>query len=489
MTKLIQNNKTPTRRMTECIQQTFGFQGLAGRKVEADFKGGNLSADGGILLLREVDSKTGMIGQLATCFSDFRKQHLIVHSVEDLLRQRVFAMAMGYEDLNDHDTLRCDPVMAVGVGKSDPLGLDRSGESYGKALAGKSTLNRLELTNVKTSGDVPSMGVHKIVANHEVIERLLVRLAVSRLAEDTEEVVLDFDATDSLIHGDQEGRFFHGYYRNYCFLPLYCFIGEWPVWAQLRTSDRDACDGTVEALEKIVPLIRERFPTARIILRGDSGFARETIFTWCESNEVFYVTGLAKNAALLRHLAPAMFRAKADACVRGGYCTYFNEFNYQTAKSWSRTRRVIGKAQVNPKGENPRFVVTNLPGDLPRWQPQSLYREFYCARGNMENRIKEQQLDLFADRMSCEAMSANQLRLWLSTFAYVLMIDLRERGLSESKVYAKASPAIIRNHLLKIATAVTVSVRRVLLRWSSSFRFQAEIAACHSRLQASPGSG
>jgi len=232
------------------------------------------------------------------------------------------------------------------------------------------------------------MGVHKIVANHEVIERLLVRLAVSRLAEDTEEVVLDFDATDSLIHGDQEGRFFHGYYRNYCFLPLYCFIGEWPVWAQLRTSDRDACDGTVEALEKIVPLIRERFPTARIILRGDSGFARETIFTWCESNEVFYVTGLAKNAALLRHLAPAMFRAKADACVRGGYCTYFNEFNYQTAKSWSRTRRVIGKAQVNPKGENPRFVVTNLPGasvgNLNRSIESSIVREEIWNRSEAE---------------------------------------------------------------------------------------------------------
>ena len=329
-------------------------------------------------------------------------------------------------------------------------------------------------------------GTHKILANHAAIERLLVRLAVSRLAADTREIVLDFDATDSLIHGGQEGRFFHGYYGSYCFLPLYCFIGPWPVWAQLRTGNRDASDGTVEALEKIVPVIRECFPEARIILRADSGFARESIFAWCENNDLFYVTGMAKNAALLRHLDPTMFRAKADACVRGGWSTYFCEFEYRTAKSWSCVRRVIGKAQVNPKGENPRFVVTNLPGDLPQWRPEPLYREFYCARGDMENRIKEQQLDLFADRMSCEAMSANQLRPWFSTFAYVWMIDLREMGLKENKNYAKATPARIREHLLKIAAVVTVSVRRVFVRWSSSFRFQTEVAECWNRLRSAP---
>lgn len=471
--------------MTDCIQQTFAFQDLGGRKVEADFKGGNVSADGGVLLLREVDRRTGLIDQLAACFTDHRRADLIEHTVPELLRQRILGMAMGYEDLNDHDSLRRDPMMALGVGKTDPLGLDRPGIDRGRALAGKSTLNRLELTNAKT-GTGAVRGVHKIKADHEAIQGLLVRLAVSRLAADTKEVVLDFDATDSLIHGNQEGRFFHGYYDAYCYLPLYCFIGPWPVWAQLRTSNRDACDGTLAALEKIVPLIRERFPEARIILRADSGFAREQIFAWCEANAVFYVTGMAKNAALLRHLDATMFRAKADACVRGGWCTYFCEFEYRTGKSWSRARQVIGKAQVNPKGENPRFIVTNLPEDHALREPEMLYREFYCARGDAENRIKEQQLDLFADRMSCEVMSANQLRLWFSTFAYLLLIDLREEGLKGSAAYAKASPGIIRTHLLKIAAVVTVSVRRVLVRWSSSFRFQAEVARCWERLRAAP---
>lgn len=471
--------------MTDCIQQTFSFQDLGGRKVEADFKGGNVSADGGILLLREVDLRTGLIAQLADCFTDHRCQALIEHTVAELLRQRILGMAMGYEDLNDHDSLRRDPMMALGVGKADPLGLDRSGIDRGRALAGKSTLNRLELTNAK-AGQGPARGAHKIAADHAAIERFLVRLAVSRLEAGTKEIVLDFDATDSLIHGEQEGRFFHGYYDAYCYLPLYCFIGPWPVWAQLRTSNRDASDGTIEALQTIVPLIRERFPDARIILRADSGFAREPIFAWCELNEVFYVTGMAKNAALLRHLDATMFRAKADACVRGGWCTYFCEFEYRTAKSWSCSRQVIGKAQVNPKGENPRFIVTNLPADHALREPERLYREFYCARGDAENRIKEQQLDLFADRMSCEVMSANQLRLWFSTFAYLLLIDLRERGLKGNKTYAKASPGIIRHHLLKIAAVVTVSVRRVLVRWSSSFRFQSDVTECWWRLQAAP---
>lgn len=474
--------------MTECNQQSFGFQDLGKRKVQADFQGGNLSADGGVVLLREVDLQIGLIEELSGCFTDYRNQDWVKHSVPDLLRQRIFAMAMGYEDLNDHDTLRCDPVMATGVGKTDPLGLERDAQNRGKALAGKSTLNRLELTNEKVSdAEEIFSGAHKIRADFAAIEALLIQVAVNQLADDSEEIVLDFDATDSLLHGNQEGRFFHGYYDAYCYLPLYCFIGPWPVWAQQRTSDRDASDGTVEALEKIVPAIRKRFPTARIIVRADSGFARESIFSWCEEHEVYYVIGLAKNPVLLRRLDPVMFRAKADACVRGGYCTHFSQFEYRTAKSWSRSRRVIGKAQVTPKGENPRFVVTNLKEDAPRWRPERLYREFYCGRGDMENRIKEQQLDLFADRMSCGVISANQLRLWFSTFSYVLMIALREKGLSQSKRFAKASPGTIRDKLLKIATMARVSVRRVLLRWSSSFRYQEEIAICCRQLGMASG--
>jgi hypothetical protein len=472
--------------MTQCIQQTFEFQDLGKRSVVADFEGGNLSADGGVILLREIDAQTGLIDQLTGCFTDFRAPHLITHTLPELLRQRIFGIAQGYEDLNDHDTLRFDPVMAAGVGKTDPLGLSRSNEiDRGKALAGKSTLNRLELTNAKVGQcDEITAGDHKIMAHHEALENLLIEFAVNQLNDDTTEVILDFDATDSLIHGNQKGKFFHGYYGNYCFLPLYCFMGPWPVWAQLRTSNRDACEGTEAALAKIVPAIRERFPEARVIVRADSGFARESILSWCEENHVYYIIGLAKNAVLLRHLDPTMFRAKADACVRGGHVTYFCEFAYQTKSgTWSRPRRVVGKAQVNPKGENPRFIVTNLPGNVEKWsKPESLYRGVYCGRGDMENRIKEQQLDLFADRMSCAEMESNQLRLWFSTIAYALMIALRERGLKESKAFASASPATIRDKLLKIATQITVSVRRVVLHWSSSFRYQSEMRMCLARL-------
>ena len=476
--------------MTECIQSTFEFQGMGRRKVEADFKGGNLSADGRVALLREVEAKSGLVRRLTGCFCDYRDQRYVVHGLDELLKQRIFGIAMGYEDLNDHDTLRHDPVMALGVGKEDPLGLDRDEESKGCALAGKSTLNRLEQTNHKIGEVVGAIrGAHKIRARHELIESLLIDYGVSRLAVDTDdEIVLDFDATDSLIHGKQEGKFFHGYYDAYCYMPLYCFIGPWPVWAQLRTSNRDASDGTLDALAKIVPRVRERFPEARIIVRGDSGFARDPIMTWCEDNQVDYVFGYAKNARVLARLEPTLFRAKADACVRGGHCTHFTEFEYRTQKSWSRARRVIGKAQVNPKGENPRFVVTSLTVEQSeRWAPERLYRESYCVRGDMENRIKEQQLDLFADRMSCEDMESNQLRLWFSTFAYVLMIEMRETGLKGSKKFAKASPGTIRDQLLKIATMIQVSVRRVFLRWSSSFRYQAEIARCCEQLQRAPG--
>ena len=327
------------------------------------------------------------------------------------------------------------------------------------------------------------------MAHHDQIEEFLIRVAVDQLPEDTTEIILDFDATDSLIHGNQQGKFFHGYYDSYCFLPLYCFIGPWPVWTQLRTSNRDASDGTVAALEKMVPMIRERFPNAEIILRADSGFARDSIFTWCEENDLYYIVGYAKNPVVLRELEPTMFRAKADACVRGGHATHFTEFIYETKSgSWSRPRRMIGKAQVNPKGENPRFVVTNLPGDDSRWSsPESLYCDIYCARGDMENRIKEQQLDLFADRMSCTEMESNQLRLWFSTFAYILIIALRVRGLQDSKTFAVASPGTIRERLLKIATQIKVSTRRILLHWSSSFRYQAELATCCVRLRQSSG--
>lgn len=474
--------------MTQCIQQTFDFQDLGKRQVVADFQGGNLSADGGIVLLREIDIQTSFIDQIASCFTDFRAPHLITHSVPELLRQRIFGISLGYEDLNDHDSLRHDPVMALGVGKQEPLGLDRPDpKDRGKALASKSTLNRLELTNAKTThqGEAINKGDHKIRANHAELEKLMIELAVNMLSADTNEIILDFDATDSLIHGDQQGKFFHGYYGDYCFLPLYCFIGPWPVWAQLRTSDRDASEGTTEALEKIVPIIRKRFPDAQIILRADSGFARDKILAWCEDHKILYIIGLAKNCVLEKKLEPSMFWARAQACLCGGKFTEFCDFMHETTSgTWSRPRRVIGKAQVNPKGENPRFIVTNIPDGNSRWSsPRDLYEKGYCGRGDMENRIKEQQLELFSDRMSCAEMESNQLRLWFSTFAYTLLIMLREKGLQDSKTFSVASPGTIRERLLKVATQIKVSVRRVVLHWSSSFRFQAEIRDCCVRLQ------
>jgi hypothetical protein len=312
-------------------------------------------------LISELDQWLGITERLAKCFTDVRDQRRVEHSVEELLRQRLYGLVAGYEDLNDHELLRRDPLMAAVVGKADPLGENRIGEDKGNPLAGKATLNRLEVTNAKTDDGVRETHYHKIHANHKAIEKTLIELGVDSLPENTEEVILDFDATDDLIHGEQEGRFYNGYYRNYCYLPLYCFVGSIPFFANLGTSDRDACEGTVEALEIIVPILRKRFPNVRIILRGDSGFARDAIMKWCEENACDYVLGMVKNSQLIKMLGSALYRAREKACLTGGFACEFTEFQYRTTKSWSKERRIIGKAQIIRGKENPRFVVTNLP--------------------------------------------------------------------------------------------------------------------------------
>jgi hypothetical protein len=469
------------------IQEKFQFDDLADRRVECDFSGGTLSSDGGLIVLRDMDKRLKLSERLADCFVDMRDQRFVDHKLRELIAQRVLGLCAGYEDLNDHNSLRLDPLVAVAVGKADPTGMERVGvENKGKALAGSSTLNRLELGNQDGSPHY-----RKIKPQMRMFEDLLVKMGIGTLDPKTSEVILDFDATDDIIHGLQEGRFFNAYYDDYCYLPLYCFIGDVPVWAQLRQSDIDASNGTVEALKKIVPAIRQRCPYARIIVRADSGFCREEIMAWCEANDVLYVLGLARNSRLIGYLESTMFRARMKACLTGGYAREFTEFEYQTRDSWSRARRVIGKAEILSKGENPRFIVTNLPEDgfgddqQERFAPAACYENIYCARGNMENRIKEQQLDLFADRTSTHYMATNQLRLWFSTFAYFLLQRLRSLTLSGTQL-ATATAGTIRLKLLKIAASVTVSCRRVHIRFASAFPLLEVFALVYKRIMALP---
>ena len=475
---------------TECDPGQLEFQALGGRRVVANFEGGHLSSDGGgAVILREIESRTGLLRRLGGCFEDRRNPELIEHEVPHLLAQRIHGLVLGYEDLNDHNELRRDPGHALAAGKEDLLGEQRREQrDRGKALASAATLNRLEL-----SAEKPDARYHKLVPDAEAIAGLLIKEGIKAIPRGSREVVLDFDATDDPLHGNQEGAYFQGYYRHYCYLPLYCFCGNIPLWAELRDCKRDACDGTVEALERIVAAIRRRLgKDVRIILRGDSGFARDEIMSWCEANGVFYCLGLAKNAVLLRRIAPKLGKLRHDH-ARGEAevpTRRFTEFTYCTRSgSWSRTRRVIAKIELLEKGANPRFIVTNLPatgfgedGDaVDRFHAARLYEDFYCARGEMENRIKEQQMDLFADRTSTHWMASNQLRLWFSAFAHLIMHTLRAEVLAGTAL-ANATVGTIRLRLFKIAVRIKVSVRRVVLEYCSSYPLKDLFAEVHRKL-------
>ena len=477
--------------MTDCSEPRLLFQDLGTRKVEVDFGGGYLSSDGGGILLRELERPSGVLRDLAGCFVDHRDPRYIEHGLQELLTQRLHGLALGYEDLNDHDHLRRDPLHAVLCGKADPLGEQRAqARDAGKALAGHATLNRLELGAEALDGRY-----RKIEAQPEKLEALLLRRGVNALPRRRAEIVLDFDATDDPLHGKQEGAYFHGYYRSYCYLPLYCFCGNIPLWAQLRDCKRDASAGTVEALEKIVPAIRQRFGRqVRLIVRADSGFARDAIMSWCEAHDVFYCLGLARNDRLQKHLQPLLegLKAQLEAGSLHSPCRAFTEFEYATLDSWSRPRRVIGKAEVLAQGENPRFIVTSLPADgggepalAARFEPAALYEQLYCARGDMENQIKAQQLDLFADRTSTHWLASNQLRLWFSAFAHLILSTLQAEGLTGTAL-ERASIGQIRLRLFKIAARVRVSVRRVHLQLCSAYPLQALFAVVHQRLRALP---
>ncbi len=478
---------------TDCKDQPLLFQDLGARQVVADFSGGILSSDGGLLLLRQVDRGLGVSAALAGCFRDERDPRWVDHSVQQLLAQRLYALALGYEDLNDHARLRRDPLLAVACEKIDPLGRDRFWPQFrDAALACPATLNRLELSNHRSSR------AHRLTHDPAQLEATLLKLGVRCLPKHAQEIVLDLDATGTLLHGEQEGRFFDAYHGGYCYEPLYVFCGNIPLWAQLRTADRDTAEGVVEAMRKILAALRQRCPHARIILRADSGFARPELMALCEGlPEAYYCFGLQRNPRLVRQLHPALAQARARQIQCGGVATrVFTEFAHTTLQSWSRARRVIAKAEFTPQGSNPRFVVTNLPAegfaqakDPERFSPARLYEQFYCARGQMENVLKQQLLDLKADRLSTHHLGSNQLRLWLSALAYLLLERVRTLGCAGSEL-AAATVGSVRLKLLKVAAVVRVSVRRVYVQLSSAYPLQGLFTLCHRRLRRlAPASG
>lgn len=463
--------------MTECTQSSFEFAALHQREVIAQFDGGDITTDAGGLLLRQTDQRLKLTERLAACFTDHRQQDQIEHTLAQLVAQRVYGLALGYEDLNDHDQLRADPLMGVLVGKRDPQGKDRRrAQDQGKAGAGKSTLNRLELTPANADRKAR---YKKIVYHQEAMDELLTEIFLEAHGEPPVRIVLDLDATDDPVHGNQEGRFYHGYYREYCYLPLYILCGEFVLCARLRRSDIDPSKGALEEVERIVQQIRGKWPQVEIVLRGDGGFCRDQMMSWCEDNQVGYVFGLAKNKRLLKIIGKPLHEARVQYEETKKASRVFHEFTYQTHQSWKRQRRVVAKAEHLEKGANPRFIVTSL--GVEQFPARELYEELYCGRGEMENRIKEQQLALFADRTSTELMRSNQLRLYFSTFAYQLMQGLRRLGLKGTEM-AQAQCQTIRLKLLKIGAQIRVTVRRVCFCLASGYPFGEVFARIYRNL-------
>jgi hypothetical protein len=438
---------------TECSAECFDFGIVDGRPVECGFDGGLVTSDAGALLLGATDRAIGMIDRFAACFADERRAELIEHEVATLVRQRVFGIALGYEDLNDHDELRHDPMMAILAGKLAARREDCA------PVAGKSTLNRLELSKLAPTR------YHKISHNPVAIRRLFVDLFLEAHERAPREIILDLDATDDPLHGEQEGRFFHGYYDCYCYLPLYVFCGRDLLVAKLRRADIDAAAGTIEEVARVVARIRAKWPRTRILLRADSGFARDDLMAWCEENGVGFVFGLQQNPRLVAMIEDELARVEAKSRRTGQPERRFKSFMWTTRTSWSRPRRVVAKAEWTKGEANPRFVVTSLPRNAHK--AKHIYETIYCARGEMENRIKECQLDLYADRTSAATMRANQLRLWFHSMAYVLMCALRRIGLHHS-AFANATCGTIRLKLLKLGASVRISVRRIKVAMASA---------------------
>ena len=455
---------------TDCNDVQLSFQASGRREIVARFDGGQISSDGGGLLLREVERQTGILSQFAACFRDYRNPLFVEHSLDTLIGQRVMGLALGYEDLNDHDQLRHDPLIAMLLDKSDPT----------RALAGKSTLNRLELT---PEGNGEGR-YKKIVYDGAAIDRFLVSAFVQAYPTPPKRIILDLDTTDDEIHGGQEGRFFHGYYGSYCYLPLYIFCGELLLCARLRESNVGPSEGTVEELERIVGQIRQSWPEVEITIRADSGFSRDDIMSWCEQHQVDYVLGMARNSRLEKMIEDEMAQAREEAVSTGQPSRSYKELEYRTLESWSRSRRVVGKAEHLVGKPNARFVVTSL--GIEEFPAQSLYEDVYCSRGEMENRIKEQKTFLFSGRTSAATMRANQLRLWFSSVAYMMMSALRRLGLKDTDL-ATAQSDTIRLKLFKIGARVRVTARKIWISLSSSYPLATLFArVCNNLAHASP---
>jgi hypothetical protein len=453
--------------MTDCIQQTLAFQAVGSHRVEMDFEGGEVTSDAGALLLGEADSARRILGRFARrCFIDSRNRRLVIHSLESLLRQRVFGLALGYEDVNDHETLRGDAALRTLCGVDDPK----------ERLAGKSTLNRVE---VSAGTERRNARYHKIAFDPGAFHGLLRDLFFEAHAAAPAEIVLDLDATDFVLHGSQEGRYYQGYYRDYCYLPLYIFCGGHLLHAELRPSNIDASLGSIEAAAPIVAAVRKRWPACRIIVRGDSGFCRDDLMDWCERRGVSYILGKPQDKRLRKRCARRMEQARRRFLRTGEAARLYTSFGHRTRKSWSARRRVVAKCEHLAKGANPRFIVTNLLGcEIGN---REIYEKGYCLRGDMENRIMEQ-LELFADRSSCTGFAANQLRMALSSMAYVLMNTLR--GALAGTALEKAHPNTIRLRLLKIGARVRTSVRRILFSCASGYPWRETFLRCHKNLRA-----
>jgi hypothetical protein len=442
--------------MTECSQSSFGFEACGKREIVARFDGGAISSDGGAFLLRQTDKRLNLLPRLSECFLDGRNQKQVEHSVVEMVSQRIYGLALGYEDVNDHEQLRRDAVFGILAGRAE----------LEQPLAGKSTLKRMEL------GSGQPDRYKKITFWKEALDELLVKIFIEAQQQAPEQIVLDVDTTDLPLHGQQEGRFFHGYYDCYCYLPLYIFCGEHVLCARLREANHDAAFGSRHEIERIVAQIRTAWPTVKIILRGDSGFCRNELMNWCESQGVDFVFGMARNQKLRKIIGAQMHEATQQWNLTGKPARVFTEFEYRTKKTkkggWNRARRVAAKAEHIDGKENPRFVVTSLKSE--QWPAKALYEALYCARGDMENRIKEQ-FSLFAGRVSAETMRANQLRLYLSTMAYILVSGLRRLGLKAAAL-ADAQASTIRTKLLKIGAQIRVTARKVWVSMASGYPWQ-----------------